>query len=165
MVHFSRMLFASKQSKQPKKWHYIFFAVVVLLFIGLKIYSYYWPKATININGRILKVLVADTQQNRLKGWSGQKDMGQYDGMLFVFPEKSQHAMVMRDMNFPLDIIWINGLTIVDMAPNLQPEKGRAEEDLTPYFARLPSTLVLEVPAGFIAQNKLKIGDVIEIVK
>jgi uncharacterized membrane protein (UPF0127 family) len=73
--------------------------------------------------------------------------------------------MVMRDMNFPLDIIWLDGFTIVDMAPNLQPEKGRTEEDLTPYFARLPSTLVLEVPTGFITQNKLKIGDRIEIIK
>lgn len=159
------MLFAPKETKQPKKWHYIFFAVVILLFVGLKAYAYYWPKATININGRILKVLVADTQQNRIKGWSGKKDMGKYDGMLFVFPEKAQHTMVMRDMNFSLDIIWIDGFTIVDMAPNLKPEKGRAEEDLTPYFARLPSTLVLELPAGFLIQNKLKIGDRIEIIK
>ncbi len=159
------MLFSPKQSAQPKKWHYIFFAVVILLFIGMRVYSYYWSKMTINMNGRILKVLVADTAQNRFKGWSNKKDMGRYDGMLFVFPEKGQHTMVMRDMKFPLDIIWLDGFTIIDMAPNLQPEKDRAEEDLTPYFARLPSTLVLEVPAGFIAQNKLKIGDRIEIIK
>ena len=158
------MLFQPKEPKQPKKWHYIFFIVVILLTIGLKAYSYYWPKATININGRILKVSVADTAQNRIKGWSGKKDMGKYDGMLFVFSEKSQHTMVMRDMNFPLDIIWLDGFTIVDMAPNLQPEKNRAEEDLTPYFARLPSTMVLEVPAGFVMENKLKIGDRIEVV-
>jgi len=159
------MLFQSKQSKEPKKWHYIFFAVVIFLFIGMRVYSYYWPKMTIHINGRILKVLVADTEQNRFKGWSNKKDMGKYDGMLFVFPEKTQHTMVMRDMNFPLDIIWLDGFTIIDMAPNLQPEPGRAEDALTPYFARLPSTLVLEVPAGFIMQNKLKIGDRIEIIK
>ena len=159
------MLFQSKETKQPKKWHYIFFAIVVLLFVGLKAYAYYWPKATVNINGRILTVLLADTEQHRIKGWSGKKDMGKYDGMLFVFPEKAQHTMVMRDMNFPLDIIWLDGFTIVDMAPNLQPEKGRAEEDLTPYFARLSSTLVLELPAGFIKQNSLKIGDRIEIIK
>jgi uncharacterized membrane protein (UPF0127 family) len=158
------MLFSPKEVKPLKKWHYIFFAVLILLFIGIKAYSYYWPKTTININGRILTVLLADTEQNRFKGWSGKKDMGKYDGMLFVFPEKAQHTMVMRNMNFPLDIIWIDGFTIVDMAPNLQPEPGRAEEELTPYFARLPSTLVLEVPAGFVTQNKLKIGDRIEII-
>lgn len=159
------MLFQSKELKQPKKWHYIFFGFVILLFIGIKLYSFYWPKETININGHVLTVLLADTEQHRIKGWSNKKDMGKYDGMLFIFPERSQHTMVMRDMNFPLDIIWLDGFTIVDMAPNLQPEKGRAEVDLTPYFARLPSTLVLEVPAGFIMKNQLKIGDRIEVIK
>lgn len=155
----------TKESKQPKKWHYIFFAVMILLAIGLKAYSYYWPKADVNLNGRILHVLVADTARNLIKGWSGKKNMGKYDGMLFVFPEKKQHTMVMRDMNFPLDIIWLDGFTIVDMAPNLQQENDMPEEDLTPYLARLPSTLVLELPAGYIVENKLKIGDRMEIVK
>jgi len=155
----------SKETKQPKKWHYIFFAVMILSVVALKAYGYYWPKATININGYILKVLVADTQQHRVKGWSGKEDMGKYDGMLFVFPEKKQHTMVMRDMNFPLDIIWLDGFTIVDMAPGVQPEKDISEEDLTPYFARLPSTLILELPAGYIIENKLKIGDRMEMIK
>jgi|SRR3989338_7607377 len=158
-------MFESKESKEPKKWHYIFFAVMILLAVGLKAYAYYWPKATINFNGRILHVLVADTDVNRIKGWSGKKNMGKYDGMLFVFPDKKQHTMVMRDMKFPLDIIWLDGFTIVDMAPNLQPENDISEEDLTPYFARLPSTLVLELPAGFIMENKLKIGDRMEMVE
>jgi len=153
------------ETKQPKKWHYIFFAVMILLALGLKAYSYYWPKATINLNGRTLHVLIADTEVNRIKGWSNKKNMGKYDGMLFVFPDKKQHTMVMRDMKFPLDIIWLDGFTIVDMAPNLQPENDIPEEDLTPYFARLPSTLVLELRAGYIIENKLKIGDRMEMIK
>ena len=85
--------------------------------------------------------------------------------MLFVFDTKGQHTIVMREMNFPLDIIWLDGFKIVDMAPSVPPQKGVTETDLVPYFARLPSTLVLELPAGFIVANELKIGDSIEILK
>ena len=71
--------------------------------------------------------------------------------------------MVMRDMHFPLDIIWLDGNKIIDIAPNLPPEPGLAEEQLTIYRSRAASTLVLELPAGFMERTSLKIGDVIEI--
>lgn len=117
------------------------------------------------IAGRQIKVLVADNFAHLMKGWSDRKDMGEYQGMLFVFPGRGFHTMVMRDMNFPLDIVWIDGNSIVDLAPNLPPEPGRAEAQLTPYSARLPSTLVLELPAGFIQLNKLQIGDKITVTR
>lgn len=156
---------SATKPKKMKAWHYIFFAIVIIWAIGLKVYIAYWPKTELDINGRMLKVLVADTPDHRFEGWSNKKSMGRYDGMLFVFNERSQHTMVMRDMKFPLDIVWLDGLNIVDMAPNVQPEDNIPEEELTPYFARLSSTMVLELPAGFIGANQLKIGDKIEIIK
>lgn len=150
---------------ETKKWHLVLAAVVVLAAIAFEIYGSLWTKRTVRLGGETFSVLVADTQNHRIAGLSHHKDMGENNGgMLFVFPESSQHTMVMRDMLFPLDIIWFNGRTIVDMAPNLPPEPGRSEAELTPYFARLPSTLVLEVPSGFIKAHRLKIGDQIEIL-
>ena len=117
---------------------------IIFIALGIKAYSYYWPKATVQIGGQELKVLVADNSRHLYVGWSKRKNMGKYNGMLFVFASKSQHTMVMRDMKFPLDIVWIDGKTIVDIAPNLQPDIGTTEAELIPYFARLPSTFVLE---------------------
>src|SRR3989338_5896892 len=134
---------------KTKKWHLILIAVVILAAVVFKIYGSLWTKRNIRVGGEEIRVLVADTKMHRIQGWSNRKDMGGYGGMLFVFPSADQHTMVMRDMLFPLDIIWFNGRTIVDMAPNLPPERGKSEAELTPYFARLPSTLVLELPAGF----------------
>lgn len=158
-------MFKKYEKRVIKKWEIYFFILIILAAIGFKIYSSVWPKATIKIDSQSLRVLVADTFQHRIKGWSGRKNMGNYDGMLFVFPDRGQHAMVMRDMNFPLDIIWIDGDTVVDMAPNLAPEPNRAESDLTPYFSHLPATLVLELPTGYIMRSNLKIGDKLEIIK
>ena len=108
---------------------------------------------------------MAETAQHRFKGLSGRKDLGKYDGMAFIFPQRGQHAMVMRAMLFPLDIVWVDNGEIVDIAPNLAPENGRAEEHLTPYFARSSSTIVLEFSAGFKEKNGLKIGDKVIIAR
>jgi uncharacterized membrane protein (UPF0127 family) len=91
--------------------------------------------------------------------------MGNHGGMLFKFLNRDRYAMVMRDMEFALDIIWLDDGRIVDMAPNVAPEDGRSEAQLTVYRPRLPATAVLELPAGFIAQKGLKIGDTVDLGK
>ncbi len=154
-----------KESKPFKTWHLILIIFVVVISVGYRIYSSLWTKATVKIGGQEVRVLVADNYNHRLKGWSDKKDMGKYGGMLFVFPDRGQHAMVMRDMHFPLDIIWLDGNKIVDIAPNLPPEPGIPEEQLTIYRARAVSTIVLELPAGFKDRTGLKIGDEVEVTK
>jgi uncharacterized protein len=152
-----------KESKPFKTWHLVFIILVVLISVGYKIYGSLWTKTIVKIGGQEIRVLVADTYNHRLKGWSDRKNMGKFGGMLFVFPDRGQHAMVMRGMHFPLDIVWIDGMKIVEIAPNAQVETGKSEEELIPYFSSRPSTLVLELPAGFKDQTGLKIGDTIEI--
>jgi uncharacterized membrane protein (UPF0127 family) len=157
-------MFKSKtKNRKIRKWEIVFLLAIIFVALGIKAHSYYWPKAIIKIGGQELKVLVADNSRHMYAGWSNHKNMGKYNGMLFVFVSKSQHTMVMRNMNFPLDIVWIDGKVIVDIAPNLQPDLSTAEAELVPYFARLPSTFVLELPAGFTAKNGVKIGDSVEI--
>lgn len=154
-----------KESKPFKTWHLILIILVLVISVGYKIHGSLWGKATVVIAGREVRVLVADTYNHRLKGWSDRRDMGKYGGMLFVFPDRGQHAMVMRDMHFRLDIVWLDGNKVVDIAPNLLPEAGITEEELTVYPARASSTLVLELPAGFKDETGLKIGDEVQIIK
>ena len=146
-------------------WHVWFLVGMIVLGIIFKIYASYWPHAVVKVNGYELKVLLADTPDHRYSGCSNRDNLGKYDGMLFVFAERAQHAMVMRQMRFPLDIIWLYGKTIVDIAPNLQPDPSKTEAGLFPYYARSQSTLVLELPAGMAEKYGLKIGDSIEIAK
>ncbi len=154
-----------RESKPFKTWHLILLILIFSVSVGYKFYSSLWSKATLKVGGQEVYVLVADNYNHRLKGWSDKKDMGKYGGMLFVFPDRADHPMVMRDMHFPLDIIWLDGNKIVDIAPSLPPELGVAEEQLIIYRARAASTMVLELPAGFKDRTGLKIGDIIEIRK
>lgn len=158
------MLFKKNDNKEFKGWHLIILLIVAAVAIVFKISSGIWPKATVQIGGQNIKVLVANNYTRWVEGWSNKKNMGDYLGMLFVFNDNRQHIMVMRGMRFSLDIVWLNNKVIVDIAPNAKPELGVVEDKLTQYFARGPSNMVLELPTGFTSQYNIKIGDKIEVL-
>ena len=64
-----------------------------------------------------------------------------------------------------MDIIWLDRGVVVDMAPNVQTEVGRSEAQLTRYYPRAAANMVLEVPAGWLAEHSLKIGDKLSLTK
>ncbi len=155
----------SKSKKFEFKQAYIFIVIVVLALV-LKLYqTYYWPTVTVKMHNTQIKVLVADNQKHWEKGVGGRDNLGEYGGMLFIFPETSQHIFVMRDTKFSLDMVWLKKGEVVDIAPNVPTELGRTEEQLTQYLARDVSNMVLEMPAGSAQNYGLKIGDKVEISK
>lgn len=140
----------------------IIILVIFILGIGyLKMREYLLPTAMIKIAGQTLKVELAQTPLAWKKGLSGRKNLKEGRGMLFVFSETKRHAIWMKDMNFPIDIIWIKAGQVVDMAQNVPPA---APGDKNPpvYLPREDAGGVLEVSAGFAERYNLKIGDKIE---
>jgi len=164
--------------------------LVLILIAGVfKIYSYTWPMIDLRLGDKDLKLQLADTTDHLYQGLSGRQKIGNYDGVAFVFQNLEQHTMVMRDMNFPIDIVWIKSVSssikcslnsfslrslltgffdncsgeVVDIAPNVTSQDNVSVEDLTPYIARDQSTMVLELPAGFAQNNSIKIGDKVEV--
>ncbi len=148
----------------PKKWHIVVLIAMIVCLVFVFIRNRMWPETTIRIKNVDLQVLVADTLAKQHEGLSNKPDLLGRDGMLFVFGYNAPHAMVMRDMQFPIDIIWISGGKITDIAIGAKPEPGVAEADLTLYQSSLPSAAVLELKAGLVSQLGLAIGDTV-IVK
>jgi len=76
--------------------------------------------------------------------------------MLFIFEKESLHSFWMKNMRFPLDIIWIDkDKKIVDIYKFALPCKDICKT-ITP---SLKAKFVLEVNAGFVEKNNLKIGE------
>jgi len=76
---------------------------------------------------------------------------------LFLFPVESQYAFWMKEMLFPIDILWIRDGVIEDMTVDVlvpSPDGG----ELIRYFPIVPVDTVLEVPAGFAARHGLRTG-------
>lgn len=110
----------------------------------------------ISIKNEIFYVAVADTEETRYKGLSGLAKLGTHKGMLFVFPTAEKMQMVMRDMNFSLDFLFLNeAWEIIDMGSLAQDSKGYISPDV-------PCNLVLELPKGTIERLQLKANDVIK---
>lgn len=115
-------------------------------------------KNYIFINNQKIYIEIADTDEKRAKGLSGRKNLGDNEGMLFVFPAKNIYPFWMKGMNFPLDFIWIDDFTIVDLTRNAPPLAE--EKNLSVFYtSKEKINRVLEVKAGKIDEWKINIGD------
>lgn len=65
---------------------------------------------------------MADTDSERGKGLGGRDSLCEACGMLFVFESPGRYAFWMKDMRFPLDIIWLSGETVVFVEQDVQPD-------------------------------------------
>lgn len=139
-------------------------------FVGLVVFfliSYYFYTPItfnnikyINIAGQNIKVDLAENDRTRERGLSGRQSLGKNEGMLFVFDRPDKHRFWMKDMNFPIDMIWIDeNMKVVyikkDSRPESYPETYGPDE---------PAKYVLEVLSGFSEKNNLKVGDEVEFI-
>lgn len=153
------MLLKAKEDHKIKKWHFFAIGFIILFSFALKAYYAYIPKAEILINGKIVQVLLADNYSRMYKGLSDKTDLGEYDGMLFIYPQASRLTVVMRDMNFSLDIIWIRNNSVVEIIRDIKPEPNTAESALKKYYSIYDADMVLEVESGYVDKNNIKVGD------
>ena len=95
-----------------------------------------------------LQVEAVYTQAAQQQGLSGRKYLENNTGMLFVFPKEDYYAFWMKDMLFPIDIIWMDkNYKIVYVKKNAQP----CTTFSCPKFAPdKPAQYVLEVSPGTI---------------
>lgn len=70
-----------------------------------------------------IQVFVAKNPTSREHGLSGYPALLPDQGMLFIFPVASTYSFWMKDMNFAIDIIWMNSdRKIVEISENVTPE-------------------------------------------
>lgn len=110
----------------------------------------------ISINGKIIHILIAKTKTEITRGLGGREFLDNNSGMLFIMPKHDKYTFWMKDMQFPIDIIWISDHQIVDITKNIPVEKNGS---LTLYQPKKEANYVLEVNSGYTDLYKIKIGD------
>ena len=106
--------------------------------------------------GRKISVEVADTIEKRSLGLGKRSGLENGWGMLFVFEKSKRHRFWMKDMQFPLDIIWLDNHRIVHILRNVQPAKS--ENNLPVMIPPVAGNFVLEIDAGYADKLKLQVG-------
>src|SRR3989344_4303524 len=70
-----------------------------------------------------IPVYLADTEEKRIKGLGGLNSIPRDYGMFFIFDTSNFLSIWMKDMLFPIDIIWIDeNFTIVHLEKNISPD-------------------------------------------
>jgi len=114
-----------------------------------------YKQGEVKIDSKTLHVDIADDICKQELGLSGKKSLSDSTGMIFIFGKLGNYGFWMQNMNFPLDILWINdNFEVVGM------EKSLATSTYPGIFGENYLTkYVLEIPAGYSDKNNIKVGD------
>ena len=133
--------------------------VLVLALIGAAAVYVLWPQlqphATVRISDGVFAAKVVRTPSEREKGLSGTNDLRQDQAMLFVYDKDNEWPIWMKDMNYPIDIVWLDkDKKVVYIVKNAPPESYPYETFIPKQEARY----VLELPAGTVGKKSIIIG-------
>ena len=125
-----------------------------------------FPKRVqISIGAQSIKAEVARTPIALARGLSGRDGLGENESMLFIFGIADRHGFWMKDMKFPIDIIWLKDNKIIGFTENIEPQIGAKTQDLKIYYPPEPVDRVLELRAGRARLLNAQVGDMIKIEK
>lgn len=115
----------------------------------------YPDTVSVDIGSTTVKASVADTLAERIQGLSGTPFLPDDVVKLFAFGASGSHSIWMKDMNYPLDIMWVD----------LEGSIVHIEENITPdtypesFSSPTPAWYVIEANAGFVSLNNISLGD------
>jgi len=112
----------------------------------------------VQIGDTVIPVELAKTPTEQEKGLSYRTSLDKNKGMLFVFQKPDTYRFWMPNMDFPIDIIWVDETKhIISINENVPP----LEEISKPiyYQPTEPALYVLEVNANFSKEHTIKTGD------
>ena len=116
---------------------------------------------TMTIGNMEVLASVAESWPDRIKGLSDTPYLPENVVKLFIFDSSGHHSIWMKDMNYSIDIIWVNEeKKIVHFEKDASPESY--PEMFTPVKE---AKYVIETTKGFIEKNGIKIGDNVVLPK
>ena len=119
-------------------------------------------KNSVTIKNQTFEVEVADTVLSRSRGLSGRNGLGDHKRMLFIFNGTSSSGFWMKDMKFPIDIIWMQEGRVIGFSENLPAEPGKSMFKLPIYYPPAPIDRVLEVGAGTVKKYDILENDYVQ---
>lgn len=107
-----------------------------------------------------IKVEIADTYEARLQGLMYRTKLDDGNGMLFVFDDELIRMFWMKNTLIPLDIVFFNNkMEAVSIVENMMPCVTRECAD---YSSQYLAKYALELPAGYVKKEGIKVGDRLE---
>ncbi len=152
------------------KWFTIGLLIVCLIIAAVFLYQRHLAAQSeksllISVGAKaVYRVEVRDTILGRAQGLSGRPELAQDAAMLFIFDQPTAQSFWMKDMQFPLDILWIRNFEVIGYEEHI-PHPAANNGEIARMYSREPADMVLEINAGEIARTGIKIGDRVELTR
>lgn len=133
-------------------------SILLLILVGGTVlwWQMQQDQALLRIGGERFHITVMRTEQQLEEGLSGTDNLPSNEAMVFVFKEDGKWPMWMKDMKYPIDILWLNsGKQVVHIVKNAQPSSYPKTE----FAPDSPSRYVIELASGTADRTGVKIGD------
>ena len=115
------------------------------------------------VGGTAFNIELAETPEKRTQGLSGRDSLAPGAGMLFIHDDEKRYTFWMKDMRFPLDMLWIDAdCTVAGISARVPPpEPGQSDRSLPLFSPETPVLHVLEINAGAAAAAGISTGDAV----
>jgi uncharacterized protein len=143
----------AKIKSAPKRASWTALALALLVLATLPLWRR-TDRTHMQLSGHTVVLDVASTPSAQAKGLGGRLSLLPDHGMLFSFKDDGTRCFWMKDMRFPLDIVWLSS----------QRRVQRIEADVSPrtyphaFCPAVPTRYVIELNAGAAGQLRLHTG-------
>lgn len=136
----------------------IIIALIVATILAQVASAYFLtPKAILHLGEGKFTARIADTDASRIKGLSGTDSLPRDHAMVFIFEENTRHGIWMKDMNYSIDIVWLDeAKQVVDYVTNVPPSSYPNKS----FFPREDARYVVELNSGVVKDKGIKVGQV-----
>lgn len=131
--------------------------LLVAVLISQVVGAYFMPQtAVMHLGSHRFDVRVADTDRSRQQGLSGTTSLPANEAMVFVFDSDNRWSIWMKDMNYSIDIVWLDSSKhvvdfVLDATPDSYPTKT--------FFPKEDARYVVEFKSGTVKSKGIRIGD------
>jgi len=108
-----------------------------------------------DVNGHSISLEIEESPEGLQRGLMHREEFPSGNGMLLKFGKDSPANIWMKNVNFPLDVIYIQDGKVVDMFKNAKPDMG---DGLFDHIKGVMCDMVLELPAGDADKYKIELG-------
>ena len=136
----------------------LFFLLVILILGG--VFYFFKIEKDKNIDDNIISlgncninIEAVSTEEQMKKGLSNRDSLCENCGMLFLFGEEGNHFFWMKDMRFPIDIIWLRNNKVVDISQDI------SHKSKSSHSSKEKVDKVLELNANAVSRCEIEVGD------
>jgi len=133
--------------------------LILIICILVIIYMPYKKTTTLRYGDFVFETEVRDTIKGRRIGLMSYNTLEKNQAMLFVFKKSDYYGFWMKNMKFPIDIIWLDEeYKIVDIRNDISPCET---EECTIYKPGKKAKYVLEIYSNLTNELNMSTGNII----